>query len=133
MELLVHVSTSGNLLVGCSQVMVTAAMHVTNAHVIMGTQPFHLLLWAMTIFCESIATPSNWRPNRFSPNATLWDGRGGSCCQFNNPPWFTKKLTTDTNSIELLLCMVDSGVSHKVALELYTRLSGAIMRVNFGT
>ena len=77
-------------------------------------------------FCESVGTPSNWRTNslRFFPNnATLWDGQvcegGGSCCQFNNPPWFTKNLTSPTtDGIELRLCMVDTGVNDNVALEL---------------
>ena len=76
-------------------------------------------------FCESVATPSNWGTNRyrFYPNATLWDGQvcegGGSCCQFNNPPWFTKNLTTPTtDGIELRLCLVDYGQYSNVALEL---------------
>ena len=77
-------------------------------------------------FCESVATPSNWRvPTRyrFYPNATLWDGQvcegGGSCCQLNNPPWFTKNLTTPTtDEIELRLCLQYKGSSSNIALEL---------------
>ena len=76
-------------------------------------------------FCESVATPSNWHVNwrRFYPNATLWDGQvcegGGSCCQLNNPPWFTKNLTTPTtDGIELRLCLFEAKIHADVALEL---------------
>jgi len=77
-------------------------------------------------FCESVATPSNWyvpTAHRFYPNATLWDGQvcegGGSCCQLNNPPWFTKNLTTPTtDGIELRLCLYRHGSQSNIALEL---------------
>ena len=59
-------------------------------------------------FCESV-TQSTWR-RVFYPNAILWDGQvcegGGTCCKFNNPPWFTKNLTNSTTeNIELRLCL----------------------------
>ena len=74
-------------------------------------------------FCESVATPNNWGSIRFYPNATLWDGQvcegGGSCCQLNNPPWFTKNLTTPTtDGIELRLCLFEAKIHADVALEL---------------
>ena len=77
-------------------------------------------------FCESSQTECNWYGNgqyRFYPNATLWDGQvckgGGTCCRFNNPPWFTKNLTSSTtNSIELRLCLTSSSSYSDVALEL---------------
>ena len=77
-------------------------------------------------FCESTRTVSNWNNLdrlRFHPNATLWDGQvcegGGTCCQFNNPPWFTKNLTSPTtDSIELRLCLTSSSSRSDVALEL---------------
>ena len=77
-------------------------------------------------FCESTATPSSWDVynwRRFYPNATLWDGQvcegGGRCCQFNNPPWFTKNLTTPTtDGIELRLCQTHTSIASDVALEL---------------
>ena len=76
-------------------------------------------------FCESVTTSSNLNVNwrRFYPNATLWDGQvcegGGSCCKFNNPPWFTKNLTTPTtDGIELRLCLHNWGAHANVALEL---------------
>ena len=60
-------------------------------------------------FCESVTNVGN-RSTAFYPNAPLWDGQvcegGGSCCRLNNPPWFTKNLTTPTtDGIELRLCM----------------------------
>ena len=60
-------------------------------------------------FCESVQTQRNWQ-RIFYPNAPLWDGQvcegGGTCCQFNNPPWFTKNLANSTTEdIELRLCL----------------------------
>ena len=74
-------------------------------------------------FCESIATEDAWRGYHFYPNALLWDGQvcegGGSCCQFNNPPWFTKNLdNSTTDGIELRLCLTDFSSYSDVALEL---------------
>ena len=58
-------------------------------------------------FCESVKTQRSYQ-RIFYPNATLWDGQvcegGGRCCQFNNPPWFTKNLANSTTEdIELRL------------------------------
>ena len=51
MELLVHASTSGHLLVACSLEVAAVATHTFDVHVIMATLPTaHLLLWAMTIY-----------------------------------------------------------------------------------
>ncbi len=50
-------------------------------------------------FCES---GTNTRPSfRLYPDDPLWDGdgctvAGNTCCQFNNPPYFTKQLNTTT-------------------------------------
>ena len=75
-------------------------------------------------FCESTRTASNWSVNwrRFHPNATLWDGQvcegGGTCCQFNNPPWFTKNLANSTTEdIELRLCLSWRSSHSDIALE----------------
>ena len=62
-------------------------------------------------FCES-GLQSAWRyvdSEIFYPNDVLWDGQNctspSTCCQLNNPPWFTKNLpTTTTDDIELRLC-----------------------------
>ena len=73
-------------------------------------------------FCESIIAQRNYQ-RIFYSNAQLWDGQvcegGGTCCQFNNPPWFTKSLTNSTTEdIELRLCLWDSSRSADIALEL---------------
>ena len=80
-------------------------------------------------FCESTRTASNWNVLSFFPNATLWDGQvcegGGTCCKFNNPPWFTKNLTSSTtDDIELRLCLNHPASSANIALgqlELYVQ------------
>ena len=73
-------------------------------------------------FCEGIKLPFI-DIYHFYPNATLWDGQvcegGGTCCQFNNPPWFTKNLVNSTTEdIELRLCLYNSASRANVALEL---------------
>ena len=71
-------------------------------------------------FCESVRENS-WA-DAFYPNATLWDGQfcegGGTCCKFNNPPWFIKNLAyRTTDDIELRLCLNDSASASNIALE----------------
>ena len=71
-------------------------------------------------FCESVLSRTH-SLNIFYPNAPLWDGQvcegGGTCCKFNNPPWFTKNLANSTtDDIELRVC---AAWSHSdIALEL---------------
>ena len=79
-------------------------------------------------FCESVLADGSWNTSevvnlRFYSNSILWDGQvcegGGTCCKFNNPPWFTKNLTNSTtDNIELRLCLADSSERADVALEL---------------
>ena len=73
-------------------------------------------------FCEGIHAQSNnqWI---FYLNALLWDGQvcegGGTCCKLNNPPWFTKNLTSPTtDDIELRLCFWDRPSRSDIALKL---------------
>ena len=67
-------------------------------------------------FCESgFHSPWNYRFILF-PNDVLWDGQNctsnSTCCQLNNPPWFTKILTNaTTDDTELRIC-ADSSPSH---------------------
>ena len=73
-------------------------------------------------FCESVLGQQGWQRILYS-NATLWDGQvcegGGTCCKFNNPPWFTKNLTnTTTDDIELRLCMIYGSSRADIAIEL---------------
>ena len=72
-------------------------------------------------FCESV-TQSDWA-NAFYSNGTLWDGQvcegGGTCCKFNNPPWFTKHLVNSTTEdVELRLCIWYYRGRGDIALEL---------------
>ena len=72
-------------------------------------------------FCESVAR--SYGPDIFYANAPLWDGQvcegGGTCCQFNNPPWFTKNLANSTTeNIELRLCLWHFQQRADIALEL---------------
>ena len=75
-------------------------------------------------FCGSVLTYDQFRYRTiFFPNTTLWDGQvcegGGRCCQFNNPPWFTKNLANfTTEDIELRLCLYNATFASDIALEL---------------
>ena len=78
-------------------------------------------------FCES-GYNQLW-PNDFRYDAVLfaddplWEGQNCTstsiCCQFNNPPWFTKNLTNHTtDDIELRLCVTNNISTKDTALEL---------------
>jgi hypothetical protein len=60
-------------------------------------------------FCES-GFHSDWSYQYILyPDDVLWDGQNctstSTCCQLNNPPWFTKNLTNaTTEDIELRIC-----------------------------
>ena len=74
-------------------------------------------------FCES-GSHSAWDEQFiFYPDDVLWDGEDctstSTCCQFNNPPWFTKNLpTATTDDIELRLCTSDPPVYDDVPIEI---------------
>ena len=58
-------------------------------------------------FCDTASRDS--LQHQFFPNDPLWDGQGcgvtSTCCEFNNPPWFCKRLPQPTtDNIELRLC-----------------------------
>ena len=78
------------------------------------------------LFCES-GFHSFWSGSRsqfiFYPDDVLWDGQNcisnSTCCQLNNPPWFTKILTNaTTDDIELRICTIDSPRNADIPLEL---------------
>ena len=77
-------------------------------------------------FCESGSHSAIMYPDslRFYPNDVLWDGHDctstSTCCQFNNPPWFTKNLpnATITDDIELRLCTSFAPDYEDVPIEL---------------
>ena len=61
-------------------------------------------------FCESGKNSSYGPP--FAEADPLWDGKGctstSTCCEMNNPPYFTKQLTSPTtDDIEARLCRLD--------------------------
>ena len=74
-------------------------------------------------FCES-GVHRVWDHNfKLYSNDTLWDGQGcistSTCCQFNNPPWFTKNLSSvTTNDIELRMCINHLPRTGNIPLEL---------------
>jgi hypothetical protein len=74
-------------------------------------------------FCES-GLHSPWSPPFiFYPDDVLWDGQNctstSTCCQFNNPPWFTKNLTNaTTDDIDLRICTSYGPEIDDVPLEL---------------
>ena len=76
-------------------------------------------------FCES-GIHSEWNSSYNSilfPDDVLWDGldctSNSTCCQFNNPPWFTKNLTNaTTDDIELRICTNSIPASDDVPIEL---------------
>ena len=76
-------------------------------------------------FCES-GLHSEWNVTVhvvFYPDDVLWDGQdctsNSTCCQLNNPPWFTKNLSnTTTDDIELRICNYYLPSNENVPLEL---------------
>jgi hypothetical protein len=74
-------------------------------------------------FCES-GLHSEWNSNIvFFPDDVLWDGQNcifnSTCCQFNNPPSFTKNLPNATiDDIELRICISYSPSLSDILLEL---------------
>ena len=124
MELLVHTNTSGHLLVALTLDTIVFRNHwkpyqcpCDNGNTTYPSPPFV----GNDYFCESILPHSSYQQISY-PNAPLWDGQvcegGGTCCKFNNPPWFTKNLANSTtDDIELRLCLTFGSSSSNIALE----------------
>ena len=60
-------------------------------------------------FCDTGNHGNTWPHERFYSEDPLWDGAGcapgTTCCQFNNPPWFSKTLPQPTtNDLEVRIC-----------------------------
>ena len=69
-------------------------------------------------FCD--ASSSNGRD--YDTSNPLWDGKGceltGSCCTFNNPPWFYKQLPhSTTDDIEIRVCSDEERSNEDVRIE----------------
>ena len=75
-------------------------------------------------FCESgVNSDRTYTEPIFSPDDVLWDGQNctstSTCCQLNNPPWFTKNLpSTITDDIELRICSNSHISGDDVPIEL---------------
>ena len=74
-------------------------------------------------FCESGLKTAWSHDYIFYPDDVLWDGQDctstSTCCQFNNPPWFTKNLTSaTTDDIELRICTSYDPMSDDIPIEL---------------
>ena len=78
-------------------------------------------------FCESGVNIGYASYRLLYPDDPLWDGEGcastSTCCEFNNPPYFTKKLPNPTtDDIEARLCRLDSNEDSPVEfIELYVK------------
>ena len=72
-------------------------------------------------FCDSEAIPTNLNLVSFYPNNALWDGQSSlnTCYNDNNPPWFTKTLSTPTtDDIELRMCFSNLSTHANIGLQL---------------
>ena len=58
----------------------------------------------------------------FFADSPLWDGEScvfSICCEFNNPPWFTKTLpSTTSDNIELRICIHQVTGTENTPIEL---------------
>ena len=78
-------------------------------------------------FCESGAN-SGQPSSGFHSDDPLWDGKNctksSACCSFNNPPYFTKRLSSaTTDDIEVRLCNYFTRPRSPIELlEIYTKL-----------
>ena len=75
-------------------------------------------------FCESGVNSGSI--GHFHPDDPLWDGRNciatSTCCSFNSPPYFTKRLPSPTtDDIEARLCDYDGHISPIEFIELYVQ------------
>ncbi len=67
-------------------------------------------------FCESAIVEQSYS-NQLYADDPLWDGDGciaeNACCQFNDPPWFTKQLSkTTSDDLEVHTCNYYPRNSH---------------------
>ena len=76
-------------------------------------------------FCESGVNSGS--SSGFHPDDPLWDGEGCSanstCCSFNDPPYFTKQLSSPTSDdIEVRICLLDAADDTPIEfIELYVQ------------
>ena len=123
MDFLVHASTSGHLLVASSLEVVAKTTEFFQCPCDnVNSYPLPSFVGS-DYFCESVLNDYVSLSNHhLYSNAPLWDGQvcegGGTCCHLNNPPWFTKNLTSPTTDrIELRLCLNNGASNGDIALE----------------
>ena len=73
-------------------------------------------------FCDT-GSRNQFQYNIFYSNDPLWDGAGcgptSTCCSFNNPPWFCKRLPQPTtDDVELRLCGDESLSNEDIGMEI---------------
>ena len=72
-------------------------------------------------FCDTAAT--NGKVDMLYEDDPLWDGAGcgpqNTCCSFNNPPWFYKKLLQPTIAdIEMRVCRDETMFEEDILIEI---------------
>ena len=75
-------------------------------------------------FCDT-GSRNRYQLGRFYPDDPLWDGRGcgptSSCCNFNSPPWFCKKLPQPTtDDIQVRVCCNAGASDEDIPIESLT-------------
>ena len=73
-------------------------------------------------FCDSGNPDSSFQHVLYGDNP-LWDGAGcragNTCCSFNNPPWFYKRLPQPTtDNIEVRVCRDEATTNEDIAVEI---------------
>ena len=77
-------------------------------------------------FCDT-GSDDPWQ-HIFYGDDPLWDGEGcgefNTCCSWNSPPWFMKKLSPTSDDIEMRLCADENRHNENIvveALEIYVQ------------
>ena len=73
-------------------------------------------------FCDS-GSEQHYSFSVFYADDPLWDGEGcgpsSTCCSFNNPPWFSKQLSSPTtDDIEMRVCAEINSQNDNVPIEI---------------
>ena len=125
MGVLEDVSTVGQLLLEYQKGPMTSLVAAVLVIQETMTMSLHLIV-GNDFFCESgLHSAWNYKSVLF-PDDVLWDGQdctaNSTCCQLNNPPWFTKSLpTATTDGIELRICINVYGDVPLELIELYVQ------------
>lgn len=88
-----------------------------------GTWPHSTSFIGNNYFCDTGNHASSWTTALTYYDDPLWDGQGcgiqSTCCQFNNPPWFSTSLPQPTtDNLEVRNCRYQSGDGYDSLVEL---------------